>query len=187
MNSQAPELSPEEQTQLERLHNRRVLLRKQLRKNPHDGDLLKEYVASHKPRYIRLAARHGVFISYTPNDAVFTLDLNTDLRAAGVVTWMDELDAPHDADWRQAVDTALQQCGVMLLIMTPEAQRDPAVRQECERFLEMGKAVLPVMRRSASVEALGVRIAPIDFSRNYQRSLRVLLPLLRTRPERART
>ena len=167
---------------------RRAMLRKALNKMPDDVRLQNTLTQLLQPYYIQRAARRGVFICYSRNDELFALDLTTDLRKVGIEAFMDEIDIGDDEDsvWGEEVGNALRNCGVLLLVLSPDSLRDAEVQGERIYFLKHGKVVIPVTARHCNTHGLEMIIEPIDFEQDYKTGLRQLLDLL-IQPKKAST
>jgi hypothetical protein len=62
-----------------------------------------------------------IFLSYSRKDADFALRLAADLKNAGVRLWMDQLDGIRAGDdWRRTIQSALDGCGAMIAVLTPD-------------------------------------------------------------------
>ena len=59
------------------------------------------------------------FISYSREDSEFALRLAGDLKAAGAAVWLDQLDIAPGQRWARAVQSALNDCPRMLVILSP--------------------------------------------------------------------
>ncbi|MEO1646373.1 MAG: hypothetical protein AAFR67_14365, partial [Chloroflexota bacterium] len=81
-----------EQVDIQTQQKHRAALRRAFQKNPKNETVIKALQKSLRPKYIRQAAQDGVFICYCMHDGVFALSVALDLQAAGVKTFMDEID-----------------------------------------------------------------------------------------------
>jgi hypothetical protein len=61
------------------------------------------------------------FFSYSRKDSEFVLRLAKDLRHAGAVVWLDQLDIKPGEHWDGAVEKALATCDRMLVILSPDS------------------------------------------------------------------
>lgn len=157
---------------------KRQALRKALKARPDDPRLMEHLRHLIEPRQIEIAASAGVFLSYSRADELFVLDLADHLRDAGVKLWVDMLDVTHEGDWKGEVRRALEGSGLMLAVLSPDALRDSAARDERENFLESGKLVQSVIARRSDLSGMDFWLPPIDFSRDFQFGLHQLLRVL---------
>ncbi len=118
---------------------------------------------------------NDLFISYAREDAAFALRLATDLRAAGVSIWIDQLDIPTGARWDRAVQTALENCARFLIILSPASTASENVQDELALALDENKIIVPVLHRECKTPLRLRRLQRIDFTQDYQRGLQKLL------------
>jgi TIR domain-containing protein len=157
---------PDEQTQT--IENRRAMLRQAIKKYPHETKFQDALVRSLQAAYIRRAAKNGVFICYAQADDVFAFSLVMELRELGIRAFMDELDIPDDAEWGDAVGKAMRDCGVLLLILSPDALHDAEVQGERIYFLRTGKIIVPIVARACTTHGLEMIVEPINFEEDAE-------------------
>jgi hypothetical protein len=104
------------------------------------------------------------FLSYAREDAQFALKLAKDLRAAGSNLWVDQLDIRFGDPWDTAVEEALDACGGMLLILSPEAVASDNVKAEVNYALEEKKRVVMVVVRDCKIPFRLRRLQYINFA-----------------------
>ncbi|HVO26118.1 MAG TPA: toll/interleukin-1 receptor domain-containing protein [Candidatus Margulisiibacteriota bacterium] len=103
------------------------------------------------------------FLSYARKDGQFALKLAKELRAAGANLWVDQLDIRAGDEWDTAVEEALEACGGMLLILSPDAVASKNVKDEVAYALEKEKRVVPVVVRQCQIPLRLRRVQHIDF------------------------
>jgi TIR domain len=91
------------------------------------------------------------FFSYAREDADFALRLAEDLKAAGALVWLDQLDIQPGQRWDQAVEEALTQCVRMLVVLTPAAVSSTNVMDEVSFALEERKTIIPIIHRDCVI------------------------------------
>src|SRR5262245_12589599 len=74
-------------------------------------------------QHLKQSAGQGIFLSYARSDELFAIDLAEDLRAAGLPVWLDATDIADEDDWHAKVSAALESCGLMVAVISPEAQQ----------------------------------------------------------------
>lgn len=164
------------------IEQRRAALHNALLKHPADTRLRDHLVQLTTPRLIRQAAKDGIFLSYARADELFAVDLATSTRKARVNLWLDMFDVSTEADWNKQVSTALNQCGLMLAIVSPEANDDYALAVERRTFMQQGKIVLPVVYER-DVRSLELYLPPVDFRFSFKLGLQTLLRLIVPMPD----
>ena len=120
----------------------------------------------------------AAFFSYSREDSEFALRLAEDLKAAGAVVWIDQLDISPSEEWDIAVEEALIRSPRVLLILSPASVKSKSVRNEIAFALDEKKAIIPVLYQDCMVPLQLRRIQHIDFRSDYARGLKQLLKAL---------
>jgi hypothetical protein len=169
--------NPRPQTQTLTVEQQRARLHQALLAQPHEDRLRKLLMQLCPVDAIRQAGQRGVFIGYARSDELFAIDLAADLRSGGVDVWMDMMDISYDetGDWGTEIVNALNRCGLMLMVVSEEAQRDRDLQRERDHFIHNGKIVLPVIYQPGSYD-LRSYLPAIDL-RYYERGLQTLTRL----------
>jgi len=161
------------------MEQRRMILRKALQRNPGSHDVKQALIRTLELPHLKRAAERGVFISYHRNDELFALELDQDLRSAGVKAWLDVIDIPDAEDWHGAVQRALRECGVMLFVLSPDSVADKEAQLEREHFIEAGKVIIPLLYQTCNLATVElVFVPPVDFRHDYQVGLAQLRNML---------
>jgi hypothetical protein len=106
-----------------------------------------------------------IFVSYSRNDAAFARRLTDSLQQIGSDVWIDVADIRSGEDWSDAIQQALDQCDVMLLVISPEAMESVNVASEWKYYLDEGKTVIPVLLRESRIHFRLKPLNYIDFQR----------------------
>ena len=85
-----------------------------------------------------------IFVSYSRKDSQFTDRLVADLNERGLKTWQDKRDIPTGHEWDIEVQTALQDCTHMLVVLSPASMTSKNVLDEISYFLKQGRPIFPV-------------------------------------------
>ena len=86
-----------------------------------------------------------IFIAYArENWEDIVAPLMVSLQDAGMQVWVDQYLTQGGDDWRTAVEQALQECWLMVLILSPEALDSSYVRLAYRYFINREKPVVPV-------------------------------------------
>ena len=102
------------------------------------------------------------FFSYSREDSEFAIRLAGDLKAAGAVVWIDQLDIEPGQEWDNAIEDAVTQCPRMLLILTAASVKSKKVRNEIAFALDEEKTIIPVLCEDCMVPLQLRRIQHID-------------------------
>jgi len=107
------------------------------------------------------------FVSYAREDREFVLRLAKDLKAKGAKIWMDRLDIRLGQRWDTEVETAVEQCGCMVVVLSPAAVASEKVKNEFMVALDEGKVVIPALIRECRVPLQLRRLQYADFRADY--------------------
>jgi hypothetical protein len=160
------------------IEEKRVSLYRALRLNPTNEKVQAEFKKTLQPEHVQSAAQQGAFVCYGRADELFAVELAEQIKQRHLPVWIDMLDAPMDEDWDQSINTAMDQCGVMLLILSPNMIHSEHCRAELNYYLKRGKVVLPLLHRACDFESLHLMHSVIDFTKNYTSGLRIVFALL---------
>lgn len=166
-------------TQTRTLEQKRALLRRALQRNPSDLRLLAAMRETLTPPIIARAAERGVFIAYARADEIFAFELDNDLRECGLRVWMDAIDIAPQADWRRAVISALHDCGVLLMVLSPSGVEDNDVVNEWQYFNNAGKVIVPILVETCDFSRFRLLVEAVDFRRDRRSALLQLIRLLK--------
>lgn len=87
---------------------------------------------------------HDVFISHSAKDKVTADAVCGMLESEGVRCWIAPRDVLPSMEWSEAIIDAIEECRIMVLVFTANANDSPQIRREVERAVNRGVAILPV-------------------------------------------
>ena len=122
----------------------------------------------------------AAFVSYAREDLEFVMRLAKDLKEKGAKVWMDKLDIRPGQRWEFEVESALNGCSRMLVIVSPASVTSKNVLAEAAYAIDEGKEVIPVLIQECKIP---FRLRPFqyaDFSSDYAAGLDELLATLTT-------
>ena len=91
-------------------------------------------------------AKRRVFISYSRKDGALAAErLSEVLREAGCEVWLDTANIRGGASWSKEIERALNDCDVLVAVMTPASFVSEICRAEQMWALDEGKLVIPVL------------------------------------------
>jgi TIR domain len=85
------------------------------------------------------AAEFDAFISYSRLDVVWARNLAQELSLLGLKPWIDEEQVKPGMLFASAIEEALDNCGAMLLIVSPQSVASGWVKEEYNRALSLTK------------------------------------------------
>jgi hypothetical protein len=94
---------------------------------------------------IRELVSGPVFLSYRSTEAIFALKLAADLKNAGLNVWVDRLELGPGDDWGKSIETAINSCSGMIVVLSPEYAASRVCRQELARADQMGRPIFPLL------------------------------------------
>ncbi len=127
-----------------------------------------------------------VFVSHSHHDDTFTTRFVADLRAAGVQVWVDVADMQH-GDFMMRINDALMQSEWLVLVLTPDALRSPAVRAEVNAAINLVwqrqmHGVIPVVANAYDTQDVPPTWRTLhyyDATHDYQAALSNVIAALR--------
>jgi TIR domain len=85
-----------------------------------------------------------VFVSHSAQDKPTAEAAVAALEAKGVRCWIAPRDVVPGSDWGASIVDAIDNCQVMVLIFSANANESPQIRREVERAVSKGKSIIPV-------------------------------------------
>ncbi len=127
---------------------------------------------------------YSSFISYSRHDKDFARRLVADLSADAQDLFFDQNDITPSVDWTHSIQTALESCSRLILILSPHAVDSKNVLDETRYALDHGKQIYPVLYRDCNIPFWLWRIEYVDFQGSYDKAFAKLRTELR---DQART
>jgi hypothetical protein len=87
---------------------------------------------------------HDVFISHSAKDKATADAVCAMLESNGIRCWIAPRDVLASMEWGEAIIDAIEQCRIMVLVFTANANASPQIRREVERAVNHGVAILPL-------------------------------------------
>ena len=87
---------------------------------------------------------HDVFISHSAKDKATADAVCAMLESEGIRCWIAPRDVLASMEWGEAIIDAIEQCRIMVLVFTANANASPQIRREIERAVNHGVAILPL-------------------------------------------
>lgn len=85
-----------------------------------------------------------MFISHSTRDKTAADAACAALEAAGIRCWIAPRDITPGAEWGEAIIEAINQCRVMVLIFSTNANELSQIRREVERAVSKGTPIIPL-------------------------------------------
>lgn len=120
-----------------------------------------------------------IFISYSRKDEIFARRIASSLSEAGAEIWIDVDDIPVGMNWSTAIQAGLDQCEIMVMIISPDSMESANVENEWQYFQDHGKKVVPLLWKPAKMHFQVNRLQYVDFqNQTFQVAFRNLLQKL---------
>ncbi len=87
---------------------------------------------------------HDAFISYSTHDKAAADATCAALEASGIRCWIAPRDIMPGAEWGEAIIDDINQCRVVILIFSANANESPQIRREIERAVNKGVPIIPL-------------------------------------------
>lgn len=117
------------------------------------------------------------FISYSSEDRNFVHKLYKSLRARDIDLWLD-IEEIHSGDsWPKAIQSGLDECQAMILVISPDSMESEQVEREWMHYLNVEKRPIHLVRyRPSKINYQISTIQYVDFhEQKYEDSLKKLL------------
>jgi hypothetical protein len=123
-----------------------------------------------------------IFLSYSRRDSAAMERVRDTLRAGGLEVWTDERLKPGTPSWRNAIETAIEGAGAVVVLMSPDSKRSEWVERELSYAAACQVQVFPVLvsgdaRRSVPFELSNSQW--VDVRHDYGPLSQQLIPALR--------
>jgi len=87
---------------------------------------------------------HDVFVSHSSKDKLAADAVVAHLERAGIRCWAAPRDIMPGASWAASIIQAINQCRIMVVVFSSNANRSDHVRREVERAVFGGVGIIPV-------------------------------------------
>jgi CRP-like cAMP-binding protein len=123
-----------------------------------------------------------IFISYSRRDETFVRKLATDLKKQRLQVWLDVFDIVPGQSWARQIGEALDECQLMVLILSPDSMLSENVEDEWNYYLDKHKFIVPILLRPCDVPYRLHKLHYIDFADSpYDSALTRLILELQSR------
>ena len=95
-------------------------------------------------------SKYNVFLSYSAEDKPWVGEFASALKSNGLRTWFDAHELRAGDRWQQAIETALRDSRVFVLVVTPHSFSRPWTYFELGAAVASDKRIIPVV--SADVD-----------------------------------
>jgi hypothetical protein len=123
-----------------------------------------------------------LFLSYGRKDDKLMRKIRSNLTAEGFKTWTDEMIELGTPEWQGAIEQAIRDSGVLIVILTPESRQSTWVRRELLFASMENKKIFPILAEgdeSTSVPIELVMMQLADIRTDYHSGMSSLASAIR--------
>ncbi|MCL4250171.1 MAG: TIR domain-containing protein [Anaerolineae bacterium] len=123
-----------------------------------------------------------VFISYSRKQSKFALKLVAFLSNNGIPFWIDTADIVAGRNWTTTIHQGLQECTLMLVVVTPDSMNSVNVQDEWQFFRDENRPIIPLLLEPAELNyrLRGIHYIPF-YQEDHEQAFTRLLQHLRNR------
>jgi serine/threonine-protein kinase len=107
--------------------------------------------------------QHHGFLSYSRKDSDIMQRVRDELRGAGLTVWTDEGIEPGTPLWKDAIESAIENAGCMIVILSPDAKKSIWVKRELEYAEAQEKHIFPLLVRGDKNDAIPFTLIGAQF------------------------
>jgi hypothetical protein len=125
-----------------------------------------------------VSVQHHIFLSYSRRDMRMMQRVRDDLRSNSFSVWTDEGIHPGTISWKEAIEKAIRGTGIMLVLLSPDANDSTWVQREIDYAEVQGIPVLPILVRGEPRDAIPFALAGaqfVDLRSHYDIGFKLLL------------
>jgi pSer/pThr/pTyr-binding forkhead associated (FHA) protein len=92
------------------------------------------------------ALKDHIYLAYAREDwEPLIAHMTVSLQDAGIPVWVDQYLKPGGDDWLEAIEQALFECWMMIVVVTEESVSQPNVKMQYRYFMNHEKPLLPLL------------------------------------------
>jgi len=95
-----------------------------------------------------------VFISHSSSDRDWARNFANSLQSYGISVWLDELSLQAGESWEEAIEKALRESQVVVVLISKESVTQPNLLFEMGAAIGMGKKVIPIVPQNFDLSQL---------------------------------
>lgn len=105
-----------------------------------------------------------VFLSYAHKDNHYRKQVQKALEKRGLSVWVDDRGISPGVSWQEAVQDAIDNACVVVVILSPDAKESRYVNRELNYADNQKKRIFPILARGNSKNAVPFIVSGIQFS-----------------------
>jgi hypothetical protein len=104
-----------------------------------------------------------VFLSYAHKDNHYRKQVQKALEKRGLTVWVDDRGISPGVSWQEAVQDAIDDACVVVVILSPDAKESRYVNRELNYADNQKKRIFPILARGNSKNAVPFIVSGIQF------------------------
>jgi hypothetical protein len=129
---------------------------------PNSSSSKPERPEPYKPTLAKLEGKGGLFISYKSEDRPWVEGVVQEFIQRGIVVWWDQMNLTIGSNWRDMIQTGIQESKACLLFVSAKSLASDEVKIEYRAFLSQKKPIYSVMLENVPlpIELAGLQARP---------------------------
>lgn len=111
----------------------------------------------------RIMPNRTVFLSYSRQDVDLMHLIRDKLLTAGIPVWTDDNLKVGTPSWIRAIEQAIEDSGVIVVILSPDAARSEWVQAEISYATIHRKPIFPILARGDAKDAIPFRLISLQY------------------------
>jgi hypothetical protein len=123
-----------------------------------------------------------VFLSYSRSDAEVMRRVRDTLQEEGLAVWTDETLTPGTPSWQAAIETALEDAGCVVVLLSPDARKSQWVANELSFATAQDVSIFPVLVRGDDKDAVPLQLINaqrVDLRSRFLAGMQTLVDAIR--------
>lgn len=128
-----------------------------------------------------MTRQHDIFLSYSRKDSATMRRVRDSMIAAGLTVWTDEGIEPGTESWKQSIQQAIEHCGAMVVLLSPDAKRSVWVKREIAYARTHTKRVFTLLARGTRQTSIPFELVDtqfVDIRTHYKYCESQLVPVI---------
>jgi hypothetical protein len=125
-----------------------------------------------------VSKKHHVFLSYSRVDTEIMKRVKNSLRQAGLKIWTDEGIVPGTPSWKEAIEDAIRETEILVVLMSPDSNKSVWVQREIDYADVQDVQVLALLIRGEPRDSVPFALAGsqfIDLRTHYDDGMKLLI------------
>jgi WD40 repeat protein len=104
-----------------------------------------------------------VFISYSRKDKFFAEKLHSALSSIALESWIDWIDIPPVADWKEQIYKGIEAADGFLFLLSPDSVKSVICGEEIDHAVKNGKRLIPLVVRDINANDVHAALTKLNW------------------------